>query len=273
MKTRYLSHPEQLDRMGTDQLREQFLIEDLFAPGEVRMTSTGLDRLIVGGIIPSSELALPAPPELRSSFFHERRESGILNIGDPGEVIVDGISFPLNRLECLYIGMGVQDVRFRANPGGQGVFYLLSCPAHRSYPSRSAGISDAETAAAGSPATASSRTIHRYIHQGGIQSCQLVMGFTTLQPGSVWNTWPPHSHERRSEVYLYLDLNQNLLMHFMGTASHSRHLVVRDQQAVLSPPWSIHCGAGTAPYSFIWGMAGENKRFDDMDPVVLAEMR
>ena len=273
MNNRYSFPPRDLDRMSTGELREQFLLEGLFAPGEIRLNHTGLDRLVAGGITPRSELALTGSSQLRSRFFHERRESGIINIGDPGEVIVDGVTLGLNHMECAYIGMGAEHVSFRSCTGAQAMFYVLSCPAHRQYPTCRASVDEAESTSFGSRAAASSRKIFRYIHERGIESCQLVMGFTTLEPGNVWNTWPPHTHERRSEVYLYLNLGENVVMHFMGDAEHSRHLVVRDREAVLSPPWSMHCGAGTSAYSFIWGMAGENKSFDDMDPIDIGSLR
>ncbi len=259
--------------MTTGELREQFLLEDLFAPGEIRLVSTALDRLIVGGIVPEGEIELTASSELRAPFFHHRRESGVINIGDPGEVIVDGERLQVNSMECVYIGRGAEHVSFRNCNGGTASFYLLSCPAHRKYPTTRAGIHDAEVAEIGSAKHSSCRKIFRYIHENGIQSCQLVMGFTVLSPGSVWNTWPPHTHERRSEIYLYCDLGENVVMHFMGQAEESRHLVVRDRQAVISPSWSMHCGSGTGPYRFIWGMAGENQSFEDMDAIHLGSLK
>ena len=259
--------------MTTRDLREQFLLEGLFVPGEIRLVHTDLDRLIVGGIMPESEIELTASSELRAQFFHQRRESGVINIGDPGEVLVDGERLQVNHMECVYIGMGAERVSFRSCSGGRAVFYLLSCPAHRQYPTARAGLDDAEVAEIGDAKNASRRKIFRYIHENGIESCQLVMGFTALSPGSVWNTFPPHTHERRSEIYLYFDLGENVVMHFMGEAVESRHLVVRDRQAVLSPPWSMHCGAGTASYRFIWGMAGENQSFEDMDAIETSLLR
>jgi 4-deoxy-L-threo-5-hexosulose-uronate ketol-isomerase len=273
MKLLYTPHPADVQRMTTHDLREQFLLSELFVPGEIRLVHSGLDRLIVGGIMPGTEIPLTSCDELRARFFHERRESGIINIGDPGAVVVDGQELPVDRMECVYIGQGAESVSFRSCAGGRSAFYLLSCPAHRSYPTRKAGLEDAEVSQVGAAGNASCRRIHRYIHQHGIESCQLVMGFTGLSPGSVWNTWPPHTHERRAEIYLYLDLGRNLVMHFMGEPENSRHLVVRDREAVLSPPWSIHCGAGTGSYSFIWGMAGENQSFEDMDATNLQTLK
>lgn len=257
--------PAEIQRMSTSEIREQFLLADLFAPGEIRLVHTGLDRMIAGGIMPEAELSLPCPDQLRARFFHERRETGIINVGDPGEVIVGGNHLAVGSLECVYIGRGTENVSFRSLPGGNSAFYLLSCPAHRNYPTQRAGIADAEAVQIGNAANASCRKVHRYIHESGIESCQLVMGFTALGTGSVWNTWPPHTHHRRSEVYLYFDLGSDLVMHFLGEPEESRHVVVRDRQAALSPSWSMHCGAGTSPYKFIWGMAGENQSYDDMD--------
>lgn len=273
MKTVHPSRPAEIQTLTTGELREQFLIEDLFVPGEIQLIQTGLDRLIAGGVMPEPEIELSGSSDLRTEFFHERRETGVINIGDPGEVIVDGVHLQTNRMECVYIGMGTEQVSFRSCPGGRAIFYILSCPAHRKYPTVRAGVADAEVAEIGEARKSSSRKIFRYIHENGIESCQLVMGFTVLSPGSVWNTWPPHTHQRRSEVYLYLDLGENVVMHFMGEAERSRHLVVRDRQAVLSPSWSMHCGAGTGSYRFIWGMAGENQSFEDMDAINTADLK
>lgn len=257
--------------MNTSELRQHFLLEDLFIAGEVCLVHTGLERLIAGSIVPHESLSLPNPAALRSGFFHERRESGILNVGDLGTVVADGVSLPLANMECAYIGRGVRDVTFHNGPSGQAEFYLLSCPAHHDYPTCSASVADAASESIGAADRASCRTIYRYIHEGGIRSCQLAMGFTALRSGSVWNTWPPHTHERRSEVYLYLTGGRSVV-HLLGEPEQSRHLVVSDKQAVLSPPWSIHCGAGESAYQFIWGMAGENQSFEDMDPVPPASL-
>lgn len=267
MKNIYPPGPNDFDQMSSGRLRENFLLEDLFAPGEARLVNTGLDRMIVGGIVPDREIALPSGGELHARFFHERRESGIINIGDAGEITVDREVFPLAQMECLYIGMGARDISFRNLGAGHAAFYFVSSPAHHPYPTVRATLDDAEAEEIGNAITSSRRTIHRCIHQNGIRSCQLVMGWTQLEAGSVWNTWPPHTHDRRSEIYLYTELGDNILMHFMGPPEQTRHLVVRDRQAVLSPPWSIHCGAGTAPYAFVWAMAGENQAYADMDPV------
>jgi 4-deoxy-L-threo-5-hexosulose-uronate ketol-isomerase len=257
---------EEVGSLTSAELRDRFLIESLFVPGQLNLTYTNLDRLIVGSILPEAEIVLPGFRELGTSYFTERREIGVLNIGQAGMIAVGEESYGMNRLDCLYIGTGEERVTFASSPGGQAAFYLLSAPAHRKFPTRKAAFEDASVQDIGSVDKASKRRLVQYIHENGIESCQLVMGFTELEPGSVWNTWPPHTHLRRSEIYLYFDLGENLLVHLMGEPSRTRHLIVRDRQAVLSPPWSIHCGAGTSAYRFIWGMAGENKTFTDMDP-------
>lgn len=257
--------------MATAELRRHFLIGGLFAPGNIEMVHTGLDRLIAGGVTPAPELRLPNFEDLASEYFTERREFGVINIGDPGEVQVGDRTFAVGALECLYVGIEEPDVVFRTWAGGQAEFYLLSAPAHKKFPTCAAGLSQASIHQIGTQANASRRKLVQYIHEDGIQSCQLVMGYTAIEEGSVWNTWPPHTHARRSEVYLYFGLGNNPLIHLVGEPSASRHVVVRDREAVLSPPWSIHTGVGTGAYSFVWGMAGENKAFADMDPVDLAK--
>ncbi len=256
--------PSECQRLTTSELRSQFLLEDLFEEGRINLVVTSLDRLIAGGIVPLAELSLEAGPELRAEVFNERRETGVINIGAPGEVVVDGFSYSVGSLECLYIGMGARDIQFKS-ANGSAAYYLLSAPAHRVFPTRLLTREDASIAEIGDPRHASKRRIVRYIHEGGAQSCQLVMGYTELMEGSVWNTWPAHTHQRRSEIYLYFDLNGGLVTHFLGEPTQTRHVVVRDRQAVLSPPWSIHSGVGTSAYRFVWGMAGENRTFDDMD--------
>ncbi len=258
--------------MGPAELRSHFLIDGLFAPGRAEFVYTGLDRLIAGGITPDPELHLPNPADLGSDYFTQRRETGVINIGDAGEVDVGGRTFAVGPLECLYIGIEEPKIVFRTVPGGQAQFYLLSAPAHLKYPTCAAGAAQASVHHIGTQHNASRRKLVQYIHEGGIASCQLVMGYTTLEEGSVWNTWPPHTHARRSEIYLYFGVGDQPLIHLLGEPSASRHLVVRDREAVLSPPWSIHTGVGTGPYSFIWGMAGENKSFTDMDPVDLTSL-
>jgi len=220
-------------------------------------------------------LALGSAPELRAETFCERRELGVLNIGGPGTVTVDGVEHPLAGRDGLYVGRGSQAITFASDSAETPArYYLLSFPAHAAHPTVRIRQSEAEAVPLGSRESANQRTLYKLIHPGGVRSCQLVMGFTVLAPGSVWNTMPPHTHERRMEVYLYFDLPADArVFHFMGRPEATRHLVVADGQAVISPSWSIHCGAGTAAYSFCWGMGGENQAFDDMDPVVLHELK
>jgi len=272
MTRRFYAPPREIDEMRTAELREEFLLDALFSPGEIRLFETTLDRMRVGAAIPLPGTEISACRG-GSALFSAKHETGVINIGDPGQIVVDGTIHSVGRLDCMYIGAGQQRVSFRADSNGQPAFYLLSCPAHQSYPNLVARRDEALTSEVGDPLKGSHRKIHRYIHEQGIKSCQLVMGFTELQPGSLWNTWPPHTHLRRSEVYLYFDLGVETVMHFLGQESSTRHLVVRDRQAVLSPPWSIHCGVGTGSYRFIWGMAGENQTFEDMDPVDLRNLR
>ena len=262
--------------MTTDQLRSAVLVESLFAPGSLELVYTDNDRAIIGSAVPAgAALKLTADAELRAAYFCERRELGILNIGGVGSVEIDGQRFVLEKLDCLYAGRGSQNVTFTskdaANPAA---FYLLSYPAHAAYPTMLARRADAARVELGTAADANRRTIGKYIHSGGIKSCQLVMGVTQLAEGSVWNTMPPHTHTRRSEVYLYFDVGPSRrVMHFMGKPQQTRHVVIADRQAVASPSWSIHCACGTGAYTFCWGMGGENQTFEDMDPAPLEQLR
>ncbi len=262
--------------MSTEQLRSAFLVQSLFHDGDLELLYTDADRAIIGSAVPATDaLELSATDELRSDYFCERRELGVLNIGGPGRVEVDGRRHELNRLDCLYVGRGSRRVTFAslelANPAA---FYLLSYPAHAAHPTTLVRQAEAARVELGSPAEANRRVIYKSIHAGGARSCQLVMGFTQLHEGSVWNTMPPHTHARRSEVYLYFDLGrEGRVMHFLGEPRNTRHLIIGDRQAVISPSWSIHCGCATGAYSFCWGMGGENQAFEDMDPAPLAELR
>lgn len=272
------SSPNQSDypKYNTDELRAAFLIESLFAPGKVELASTDADRAIVGSAVPTeSPLRVAVDAELRAAYFCERRELGILNVGGEGAVHVDGKQYDLGKLDCLYVGRGSRDLSFSSREAAApAAFYLLSYPAHASYPTTLARARDAARVDLGAAADANRRTIYKYIHAGGIRSCQLVMGFTQIEEGSVWNTMPPHTHTRRSEIYLYFDLGpQRRVMHFMGAPRQTRHLVVADRQAVISPGWSVHCGCGTGAYSFCWGMGGENQTFDDMDPAPVDQLK
>jgi len=271
---KWIPRPEDIESMNTEQVRDAFLLADLFSPGELRGTFTGLDRLVVGGAMPLAPLELPNHKNSGRAFFLERRELGAINVGGPGSVQIDGKSFAVGHLDCVYVPMGTRSPIFEsANAKEPAQFYFLSCPAHAAHPAAVMKQEAATTAALGTKASANQRVIRKYIHAGGIPSCQLVMGFTELAEGSVWNSFPPHTHDRRAEVYFYFDLGANIVMHLMGEPTRTRHLIMHNQQAVLSPPWSIHCGCGSANYRFIWGMAGENQTFDDMDGVAPIDLR
>ncbi|MCX6951925.1 MAG: 5-dehydro-4-deoxy-D-glucuronate isomerase [Verrucomicrobia bacterium] len=275
MKLHYFPTPEATNTLSTDELRSRFLIGGLFQPGAVIAHYTDLDRMICGSAVPTTApLGLPADKELGTSFFLERREIGILNVGTgSGVVRVAGAAHTLGTLDCLYIGLGEKDVTFENSPGGQAQFYFVSTPAHAKHPTAVARRADAVAAPIGDVTKANRRTIRKYIHLEGIKSCQLVLGFTEFEPGSIWNTMPPHTHSRRTEIYLYFDLGDNIAMHFMGEPQATRHLVVRDREAVLSPAWSIHCGVGTGAYRFVWAMGGDNQVFADMDPAPIATLK
>ena len=276
MQTRLSPSQAEYRTLTTDQLRAAFLLDSLFTTGTVELVYTDTDRAIVGSAVPkAAPLALSADAELRAAFFCERRELGILNIGGKGAVEVDGDRFDLARCDCLYVGRGSQKIQFTsADSKTPAAFYLLSYPAHATYPTTLARLADAAKVELGSVSDANRRTIHKQIHTGGVKSCQLVMGFTQLHDGSVWNTMPPHTHTRRSEIYMYFDLGPSRrVMHFMGTPQQTRHLVIADRQVAISPSWSIHCGCGTGAYAFCWGMGGENQTFEDMDPAPLADLR
>jgi 4-deoxy-L-threo-5-hexosulose-uronate ketol-isomerase len=276
LQTLYAHHPDDVKTYDTAKLREQFLIESLFVPGEVTLTYTHVDRMVFGGIVPTrAPLVLEGGKEFGSKDFLERREAGIINIGGAGTVDIDGTQYDLNKGDGLYIGMGPKTVRFSSqDPAHPAQFYLASSPAHHEYPTIKIEQSRANPRRLGQPETVNVRTIYQYVHPAVCASCQLVMGLTVLDPGSVWNTMPCHTHERRMEVYLYFDLPAEArVFHMHGQPTETRHLVVADRQAVVSPSWSIHSGVGTAAYSFIWAMAGENQDFDDMDQVATESLR
>jgi 4-deoxy-L-threo-5-hexosulose-uronate ketol-isomerase len=276
MEIRYSPHPNEYQTLNTGQLRAAFLVEKLFAPGHLDLVYTDADRAIIGSAAPTTApIKLSADAELRAAYFCERRELGILSIGGAGAVEVDGVTYDLARLDCLYVGRDSQQVSFSSkDPSNPAAFFLLSYPAHAAHPTTHARQKDAAPVELGAVADANRRTIFKYIHPGGIKSCQLVMGFTQLHEGSVWNTMPAHTHARRSEIYLYFDLDpKRRVMHFMGAPTGTRHLVVADRQAVISPSWSIHSGCGTGHYTFCWGMGGENQAFDDMDPAPVDQLR
>ena len=276
MEQRYEVGPREVEMMNTDDLRENFLLESVFETDEVVMLYSHYDRMVFGGVFPKSKtLSLTNFEGLKSQYFLERREIGIINIGGSGSIIADGTTYEMEALSCLYLGKGTKEVSFSSRNKDNGAkFYCFSAPAHASLPSKLFTKEDALPVTLGSSETSNMRTIYKYIHGEGIDSCQVVMGLTMLQSGSVWNTMPPHTHDRRSEVYLYFDILESQgVMHFMGEPTETRHLWVQNEQAIISPPWSIHAGAGTGAYSFIWAMAGENKDFSDMDFLSLNQIR
>ena len=274
MKLHYFPSPKETNVLSTEQLRENFLIEGLFQTGQINAHYTDLDRMIVGGVLPTSTpIVLPSYKATGTSFFLERREMGILNLSAPGVVTVAGKRHELGTLDCLYIGLGEKDISFENGPTGQAAFYFVSTPAHAKYPTTVLRRADVKTDPIGDVTKANRRCINKYIHPDGIKSCQLVLGFTEFEPGSVWNTMPPHTHSRRTEVYLYFDVADQMVVHLMGEPQATRHLVVRDRDVVLSPAWSIHAGVGTASYRFVWAMGGDNQVFSDMDPAPISTLR
>ncbi|MEX1049356.1 MAG: 5-dehydro-4-deoxy-D-glucuronate isomerase [Akkermansiaceae bacterium] len=276
MENRLMPSSRETAVLDTDELRAAFLLEELFAPEEIRLTYTDLDRAVVGSAIPTNGvLVLGNDDALKSDFFCQRRELGILNLGSAGQVGVDGTIYEMGAHDCLYIGRGSREISFHsAAAESPAAFYLVSYPAHASHPTTKATRADATRVELGSRDEANERTIFQYIHENGIKSCQLVMGFTEFKTGSIWNTMPCHTHDRRSEVYCYFDVPAaHRVLHMMGEPQETRALWVADRQVVLSPPWSIHCGCGTASYRFCWAMGGENQAFTDMDRVEIAELR
>jgi 4-deoxy-L-threo-5-hexosulose-uronate ketol-isomerase len=270
-----MPRPQDVARMSTAELREAFLVPSLYISGKIQLRFTDLDRFVIGGAVPvAGPLLLENHKETGRSFFLERRELGAINTGGPGTVTVAGKIFPVDSAACIYVGMGAEKVSFASNDtANPAKFFILSCPAHAAFPTAVATMEDANTVPLGTPAEANQRLIRQYIHENGIRSCQLVMGYTELVGGSVWNSFPPHTHSRRTEIYFYYDLGDRVLAHFMGEPQATRHLFLHDEEAVLSPSWSIHCGCGQGNYKFIWGMAGENQRFDDMDAVKPPDLR
>ncbi len=276
MQVRYTVDMARFQRMNTAELRQTFLIDELFKPGILQMLYIEVDRCVIGSAVPETEpLRLQSAKELSADYFCQRRELGVLNIGATGEVTVDGQVFRMENKDGLYIGRGTKEIAFTSlNAKEPAAFYLVSFPAHADYPTRQAKLAEAEAVVLGSTEAANKRTIYKYIHPRGIQSCQLVMGFTVLEPGSVWNTMPPHTHERRMEVYLYFDMEKDdRVFHLMGSMDETRHLVMANREAVFSPSWSIHSGVGTRRYTFCWGMGGENQTFEDMDGIEIGQMR
>lgn len=276
MQIRFQNSPKETSQMNTQQLRENFLIENLMVAGTIQLTYSHYDRMIVGGVVPTIKpIALPLDEELKAKYFLERREMGIINVGGNGTVTADGVDYAIDKLGSVYLGKGTKDVSFSSSDAkAPAIFYLLSAPAHQTYPNRKMTKEEAQPVNMGDAVTSNKRTIYKYIHNDGIESCQLVMGLTILAEGSVWNSVPPHTHTRRMEAYFYFDLDAaHRVMHFMGEPQETRHIVIANNEAVLSAPWSMHFGVGTSNYGFIWGMAGENKEFTDMDQKAVAVLK
>jgi 4-deoxy-L-threo-5-hexosulose-uronate ketol-isomerase len=265
-----------MKQLDTEQMRRHFLIDRLFEKDRLRLIYSHVDRIIVGGACPVDQtLKLEVTKELGVDFFLERREMGIINVGARGSVLADGKEYDLERRECLYLGMGTKEVSFKSPDRNHPArFYFNSAPAHVSHPSVKVSTKNAQTLHLGTPEKANVRTIYQLIHPKVLKSCQLVMGMTALEPNSIWNTMPTHTHDRRMEVYFYFDLPEDdRVFHLMGEPGETRHLVMRNEEAVISPSWSIHSGVGTHHYTFIWGMVGENQTFTDMDDIPISELK
>tara|TARA_R110002096_G_scaffold291969_12_gene486237 strand:+ start:1303 stop:2124 length:822 start_codon:yes stop_codon:yes gene_type:complete len=269
-ETRYAIDPATSKTLDTEALRSHFHIGDLFREGEIKLVYSHFDRLILGSAVPGAgSLTLDQVPQTGTKSFLERREMGVLNIGDTGTVSVDGETHELAKGEVLYVGMGSGAATF----AGAGRFYILSAPAHRKCPTKLIRLADARRIELGTPESANERVIIQLLHPDVCESCQLLMGYTQLKAGSVWNTMPAHVHDRRMEAYLYFDMGDNRVFHLMGAPTETRHIVMANEEAVISPPWSIHAGAGTAAYSFCWAMAGDNVDFTDMDMIPMGDLR
>jgi 4-deoxy-L-threo-5-hexosulose-uronate ketol-isomerase len=276
MKLVQMADPVRYARMTTEELRATFLLEGLFQPGKIEFAYVDLDRTVIGSAVPvGGALTLETAPELRAEYFLERRELGVLNVGGAGTVVVDGVSYELGKLDCLYAGRGSKSVTFASKSSAEpAAFYLLSYPAHKEYPTKMVKFAELEGLKLGAVETCNKRTIYKAIYREGVKSCQLVMGFTLLEAGSNWNTMPPHTHMRRSEVYFYFDVDAaHRVLHLMGPPDATSHLVIADRQVVVSPGWSIHAGVGTKNYGFCWGMGGENQAYDDMDGVAIKDLK
>jgi 4-deoxy-L-threo-5-hexosulose-uronate ketol-isomerase len=276
LKILHAVHPDDFKTYQTTLIRERFLIDKLVETDKINGVYTLYDRMIIGSANPVNKtIELDNYPNLKAKYFLERREMGIINVAGEGQVVADGQTYKLNKLDCLYIGKGTKSISFSSkDEQSPAVFYILSAPAHTSYPIALMTHAEAAKVHTGDATTANRRTINKYIHADGIKSCQLVMGLTILQEGSIWNTMPPHTHDRRMETYFYFDLPAGQkIFHYMGEGDETRHITMNNYEAVVSPPWSIHSGSGTASYSFIWGMAGENLDYTDMDMITIEDIR
>ncbi|MGB4439115.1 MAG: 5-dehydro-4-deoxy-D-glucuronate isomerase [Sedimentibacter sp.] len=276
MKIYYACHADDVKKYNTDELRKYFLMNEVFKSDEVLLSYSHVDRIIFGGAMPvEKSLKLEAADELRAEYFLQRRELGTINIGGDGRVIVDGQVYEINKHDALYIGKGAKEIIFESIDLNQPAkFYINSCPAHHSYSTRKISYEEANHIELGSQETVNERTLNQYIHPSVLDTCQLSMGMTSLHKGNAWNTMPTHTHERRMEVYFYFDMDENArVFHMMGQPNETRHIVLKNDQAVISPSWSIHSGVGTGSYTFIWGMCGENQDFDDMDHIEMEFLR
>ena len=281
MEIRTASSPRDVKTYDTERLREEFLIQGLFVPGEIKLVYSHIDRIITGSAVPTSPIKLTAGDELRAAYFCERRELGVINIGAPGVITIDGKKYEVGHKDGMYIGLGAKDIEFASvDPKNPAKFYLNSTPAHKACPTKliklngtangddEVVVKDENKVELGCLEESNHRVINKYILPGQVESCQLVMGMTALKPGSVWNTMPCHTHDRRMEVYLYFEIPEDaFVVHYMGEPQETRHIIMHNEEAVISPSWSIHAGSGSRNYTFIWGMAGENQVFSDMDDV------
>ena len=276
METRYAHAPEDIRHYSTEQLRKEFLVEEVFVPGDIRLTYTHNDRMIFGGVTPTTEpLEIVLSTELGVDYFLERRELGVINIGGPGYITINGNKEEMKKQDGYYIGMGTKEVKFESQDASNPAkFYVSSVPAHHTYPNVKISIDQIKPLETGEKLTLNERKIYQYVHPNVCQSCQLQMGYTILEPGSSWNTMPCHTHERRMEAYVYFDMEADTkVFHMMGKPDETKHLVMGNEQATISPSWSIHSGVGTSNYSFIWAMCGENITYTDMDMVAMDDLR
>ena len=273
---RYANHPEDSKHYTTEELRKHYLMETVFVADEVNLMYSHVDRVIAGGVMPvETEVKLEGCKELGSEFFLERRELGLINIGGSGKVVLDGVEYKMASKDGLYVGMGVKEITFISDSAeNPAKYYVNSAPAHVAYPTVKIDIANANAVHLGDLENSNKRTIFQYVHPAVCKSCQLLMGMTVLDPNNMWNTMPTHTHERRMEVYFYFNMDENTrVFHLMGQPHETRHIVMANEQAVISPSWSIHSGVGTKNYTFIWGMAGENQTFTDMDHIAMDQLR
>ncbi len=274
-EVRYAASPREVKKMDTQELRDEFLVEEVMTVDKIKWVYSHYDRFMVAGVVPVNNVSLETVDELKSEYFLERREIGIINIGGKGTVTVDSTVYELDNREALYLGQGNKEVIFSSESSSNPAkYYLNSTPAHKAFPNKKIGIEDVEVVELGAPETANARTLRKYIVNSVVDVCQLQMGMTSLKSGSCWNTMPAHVHDRRMEVYFYIDVPEGQsVCHFMGQIDETRHIWMQNEQAVISPPWSIHSGSGTSNYTFIWGMAGENLDYSDMDIAKITDLK